>query len=270
MCRYMGTSGKKACLAGKSTNFVDGVGEFNGMNIVTTNTHKLKRSSEKEAWMSGQTSAVRSMKYFEKKSAEGDASAEERIKTTRKVIEGYSEFTHTNPLADDPCAAPPPTASDPPSSAVVSKDLDVEAAVAASEARERERVALPMQMEAFSKKVVLSDVQYRLYQKGFEERDLDGSGKIEASEVAALLASQLNSEPTPEQLEAFSKKFDKNRDGSITLDEWIGGIVGKEFQVSSLVLGKGDDVPEGGSLAGTDADGNPMAMGLIYVFTGGG
>lgn len=268
MCRYEGTSGRLGCLAEKSMLCVDCVGEFSGLNITINNGQSLKRSSEKEAWMSAQQSAVRMLKHFEKKLADGDASVEKRIETTREVIEGYSAFTQTNPLATP--VAPPPSAVVPPSSAVAAQDLDSEVAVAVSEVRERERVALPMQMEAFSKKVVLSDAQYRVYQKDFEEKDIDGSGRIETSEIAALLRSQLATEPTPEQLEAFLRKFDTNHDGFITLDEWIGGIVGKEFQVSTAVLAKGDDVPEGGSPNGIDADGNPMAMGFIYVFTGGG
>jgi len=265
VCLFKGTTGTQALLAEKSTHQVDGIGQYNGMNIVTSNTQKLKRATEREAWVAVQKSAMRMLKYYKTKAQEGDQDCKDRIEPTRAVIQAYSEFTQTNPLADEeagPAAAPEPA---PPAA----PDLDSEAAAAASEARERERVALPMQMEAFSKMVVLSDAQYQLYEKDFNAVDKDSSGRIDKREVAALLTAQLGREPKPEQVQSFVDKFDKNKDGLISLEEWIGAVVGKDYAVSSGALGEAKD-GEKGSPEFLDHDGDPMAMGLIYVFTGGG
>merc|ERR1740123_2063378 len=121
-------------------------------------------------------------------------------------------------------------------------------------------------MEAFSPKVVLSDAQYRLYKRHFEAVDVNGSGLIERSEVVTLLAAQMGKEPQPEQVERYLDRFDKNHDGAISLEEWIGAVVGKEFAISSLpeekVYGASKDAP-----VFLDANGDPLAMGLIYMFT---
>lgn len=265
MCLFRGTTGTQALLAGKSTHHVDGIGQYTGMNIVTANTRKLKRATEMEAWIAVQKSALRMLRYYETKAEEGDEKCKDRIETTRTVIEAYSEYTHSNPLADEqsaPADSPEPAPPAPP-------DLDSEAAAAASEARERERVALPMQMEAFSKMVVLSDAQYQLYKKDFDAVDKDGSGRVDKGEVAALLAAQLGSEPRPEQVQGFVDKFDKNKDGLISLEEWIGAVVGKDYAVSSGALGEAGG-GEKGSPEFLDREGSPLAMGLIYVFAGGG
>uniref|UniRef100_A0A7S4SCE2 EF-hand domain-containing protein n=1 Tax=Alexandrium monilatum TaxID=311494 RepID=A0A7S4SCE2_9DINO len=272
----MGTDGSQAVLAGKSTHRVDGVGEFTGMSIVTSKTKELKRATEREAWEAGQRTSVGMLEYYRKKAAEGDKECEDAIEPTKAVIEGYSQFTQVNPLA-------PPAGSESESNedaaaqdndadaADAGEDDDVDAAAiaAAAEARERKRVALPMQMEAFSQKVVLSERQFEMYRLAFDAVDKDRSGKVDRGEVAALIAAQLGREPTPAQVEGFLDRFDANRDGLITLEEWIGATVGKEWAVSSGLLGEPPS-EEQASPDFVDKDGNPMAVGLIYVFTGGG
>lgn len=297
MCQFKGTSGEKAMLAGKSTHRVDEIGEFTGMNIVTSKTRRLKRSTEREAWIAGQKSAVRMLDYYKRKALEGDEVAAGRIDATRAVIQGYVAYTQVDPLprarrsslagnsprADAGTDATPGSPSravrftssiseevpDEPASFDGTTELVAGAVAAAAESRERDRVALPMQMEAFSPKVVLSDSQYRLYKKHFNAIDQDGSGVIERSEVVTLLTAQMGKEPRPEQVESFLAKFDENQDGAISLEEWIAAVVGKEFAVSSLAA---DEIGGSDKDAPTflDMNGDPMAMGLIYVFAGGG
>lgn len=100
MCQFQGTSGGRVRLAGKSTHQVDGIGSFTGMTIVTTNTQKLKRATEKDAWVAGQKDCVGMLSYYKKKAAEGDEQAAGRIEKTIKIIEGYSEYTQVNPLEE--------------------------------------------------------------------------------------------------------------------------------------------------------------------------
>lgn len=63
------------------------------MTIVTTNSSKLRRATEKDAWEAGQKSCVRMYDYYKNKAAEGDEQAASRIEKQIQVIEGYAEFT---------------------------------------------------------------------------------------------------------------------------------------------------------------------------------
>jgi hypothetical protein len=204
----------------------------------------------------------------------------QRVEELIGVIEGYSKLTGiASSCSSDgtkggveasgqtvalPVAAPEVVS--PP--APVKAPSVLAAVAAAAEMAERERVALPMQMEAFSKMVVLSEAQFNLYKRDFDAVDKDGSGKVDKQEVTALLAAQLGQDPRPDQVEFFLQKFDENKDGLITLEEWITAVVGKQWAVSSEVLEEPSEDKEGAPIL--DADGEPMAMGLIYVFKGGG
>ena len=92
--------GTKGLFAGKSTHQVDGVGEWTGMGIVSSNFRNLRRSDEKAGWLQGQAASVRMLDYYKKQVEEGDESLKDRIPTTEAVIEGYGQFTGRNPLLE--------------------------------------------------------------------------------------------------------------------------------------------------------------------------
>ena len=79
---------------------VDGIGEWTGMGILTSDASKLKRVTEKEGWEAGQANAVRMLQYYKELAAGGDESAQDRIEETVEVIRGYSQFTGVTPSLD--------------------------------------------------------------------------------------------------------------------------------------------------------------------------
>jgi len=259
-------------LVGKSTQVVDGVGQYTGMTIVTTNTKQLKRSTEKDAWRSGQKNAMGMINYFKKKAAQGDTTADERLMKTIAVVQGYVQYTQVDPLSD--------VHDDPAISKAIEELKAVEAAKAAEAAewealsdsammRELERVAMPMQMDSYTKKVILNDDQFKHYMTEFRKIDKDNSGYIEKTEIVSLLSQHLGGrDPTPEQTEEVFGNMDANKDGLISLEEWIGAVIGKDYAVSNEAAQS--FATENPDMSILDMDGHPLCVGLIYMFKGGG
>ena len=118
-------------------------------------------------------------------------------------------------------------------------------------------------------KVVISDAQFAVYKSDFDKADLNGDGVLEEDEVSEMLKLQLGSAPKADQVSSFMAAFDKDGDGRITVEEWIGAIIGKKYSVSpEMVRTASAEASENPDCL--DKDGEPICVGLIYEFVGGG
>lgn len=74
--------------------------------------------------------------------------------------------------------------------------------------------------ESFAR-YLLNDEQVAEIRKSFNVCDEDGSGTIERNELSRVM-KELGETPTQEELEDILKDLDKNGDGSISWEEFLG------------------------------------------------
>lgn len=152
------------------------------------------------------------------------------------------------------------------------EELDIAAAVFASEAKQMEQLQsdqTTLELGEYSRKVVISRKQWAIYKKDFDAVDADGDGQLQLSEIQTMLENQLERKVTEAELQQWMEEFDANKDGFVSLVEWISAVIGKEFSLATDIDENDEQYkdPHEGII---DKDGLPLAIGKIYVFTGGG
>ena len=90
---------------------------------------------------------------------------------------------------------------------------------------------------------VLTSEAYAICQQDFESFDSDISGLLERKEIPKLLKKQLEREPTESEVQAYMRENDINKDGKISLVEYIGSIYGKDWRIDGDEAG--DICPKG-------------------------
>ena len=72
--------------------------------------------------------------------------------------------------------------------------------------------------------VVLSEHQFEIFVSDFNQFDTDGTGFLEDQELVALLTNQLGTVPDEAQREVMLEALDRNKDGLVSLDEYIDWV----------------------------------------------
>ena len=72
--------------------------------------------------------------------------------------------------------------------------------------------------------VVLSEHQFKIFENDFNQYDKDGTGFLEDQELVALLTDQLGAEPDDAQREVMLEALDRNKDGLVSLDEYVDWV----------------------------------------------
>ena len=72
------------------------------------------------------------------------------------------------------------------------------------------------------------------------------------------------------ELDGWIEEFDANKDGFICINEWIAAVVGKPFSLAPGINASSsiDERPPPSEVL--DANKEPIVVGGIYAFTGGG
>ena len=78
---------------------------------------------------------------------------------------------------------------------------------------------------------VLTGPEYNIYVADFNKFDADGDGLLDDQEVVALLTEQLGKAPTAAAVATYFAEVDRNRDGVVSLEEYITSVVGAGWAV---------------------------------------
>ena len=79
----------------------------------------------------------------------------------------------------------------------------------------------------------LTQAEFDVYTTDFKEFDLDGDGFLDKDEVTKMFRKQLEREPTEKEVDTFMGAFDTNKDGKVSLQEYVGRLCGK-YEITGL------------------------------------
>lgn len=85
-------------------------------------------------------------------------------------------------------------------------------------------------MDSFSRPV-LTNAQHVVCRRDFESFDTDKSKLLERKEIPKLLTKQLERKPTKSEIQSFMHENDMNKDGKVSLVEYITSIFGKDWRM---------------------------------------
>jgi len=76
----------------------------------------------------------------------------------------------------------------------------------------------------------IANEEYDIHNQDFAKFDKDGSGLLDPAEIKALLTHQLGREASDSAVKGFIDEADKDKDGKISLPEYIASMMGADWE----------------------------------------